>query len=336
MVFEIYQKIIVLSLICGIVSFTSTYMLMPRLIRKLKDANIVGKDIHKWEKPIVAEMGGIGILFGYIISSFVAVYISFNISFLNYLTFSLIISILVILLVGLIGMVDDLIVLSYKEKLVLLFFAGLPLVWIAPMGVGLVYLISIPIALSIASNLTNMLAGLNGIETGLGIIAMISLTISCIIMGKVDVSLMSMAMLGALIAFFYYNRYPANVFPGDVGTLIIGANIATIAFIGRLKLIALIILMPNIIDGFLKFRSAGAVERHKSTPTQVREDGILVSPPEGFQSLIRLILKKPMSEKDAVKYVWLIGIIFGLIGIFMALWSPFGPEGFLGLVKSFF
>ena len=38
---------------------------MPHLIRRLENANIVGKDIHKSLKPIVAEMGGLGILFGF-------------------------------------------------------------------------------------------------------------------------------------------------------------------------------------------------------------------------------------------------------------------------------
>lgn len=331
-----FQLILVISAICLIVAFLSTYFVMPRLIRKLKKADITGKDIHKPEKPIVAEMGGIGILFGFIISSFTAVYIVSKVSFLGYLQFPLIISILVILIVGIVGMVDDLILLSYKEKLVLLFFAGLPLIWIAPPTVGVLYLISIPIAVTITANLTNMLAGLNGIETGLGIIAMTSLTISCIVMGKADVTLMSVSLLGALIAFLYYNRYPSNVFPGDVGTLIIGANIATVAFIGRLKLVALIILMPNIIDASLKFFSAGAVERHHSKPTQVKEDGTLVSPSEGFRSLIRLVLKKPMSEKSVVKIIWAIGIFFGILGILVANWSPFGPEGFLGLLKNYF
>ena len=70
-------------------------------------------------------------------------------------------------------------------------------------------------------------------------------------------AIISMSMLGTLIAFLYYNKYPAKVFPGDTGTLIIGATIAAIAFIGRVKLIAFIVLLPNIIDAALKFYSYG-------------------------------------------------------------------------------
>ena len=129
-------------------------------------------------------------------------------------------------------------------------------------------------------------------------------------------------MLGALIAFLYFNRYPAKIFPGDTGTLIIGAAVVCIAFIGRVKLIALIILMPNIIDAALKFYSAGVMNRQQQKPTQLNDDGKLVRPQVGFKSLIRLVLRKPIAEKDAVKIIWAIGIIFGVLGILVAMTMP--------------
>ena len=305
-----------IAIICGLLSFFVTRITMPKIIQKLEAADIVGKDIHKSWKPVVAEMGGFGILFGFIIGMFVGICMH------EVLTFQLVIVLVVILLVGMIGIADDLLALTSKEKFFLLFLAGIPLLWAAPPNVGMLYLISIPIALSIGSNLTNMLAGLNGIESGLGIISMASLTIACIILGKYDVTIISMSMLGALIAFLYYNRYPAKIFPGDTGTLIIGATIVCIAFIGRVKLIAFIILMPNIIDAALKFYSAGVMNRQQQKPTQLNEDGKLVRPETGFKSLIRLILRKPIAEKNAVRIIWAIGIFFGVLGIIVALIMP--------------
>ena len=307
-----YQEIIIISSICGLVAFITTYLAMPKLIKKLKDAHIVGEDIHKPSKPQVAEMGGIGILFGFTIGLFVATYLY------PPLQFTLIVTLLVILLVGMIGMVDDLITLSSKEKLFLLWLAGIPLVWIAPTSLGIIYLIIIPIAVSVAANLTNMLAGLNGIESGLGVIAMTALTISCLILDKFNVSIISMTMLGALIAFLIYNKHPSRVFPGDVGTLIIGATIIVIAFIGRVKIIALIVLIPNIIDSILKFYSVGIMERQDHHPTEVGKDGKLFAPDGGFNSLIRSVLRHPMSEEKVVIVIWLIGILFGSIGILLS------------------
>ncbi|WP_296883208.1 glycosyltransferase 4 family protein [uncultured Methanobrevibacter sp.] len=305
-----------IAIICGLISFFATRLFMPKIIRKLEEADIVGKDIHKSWKPVVAEMGGFGIIFGFVIGMFSGIYMH------DIIAFQLVTVLVVILLVGMIGIIDDLLALSSKSKFFLLFIAGLPLMWVAPPNVGLFYLIVIPIALSIGSNLTNMLAGLNGIESGLGVISMTSLTIACIILGKYDVTIISMSMLGALLAFLYFNRYPAKIFPGDTGTLIIGAAIVCIAFIGRVKLIALIVLMPNIIDAALKFYSAGVMNRSQQKPTQLNEDGKLVRPDAGFKSLIRLILRKPIAEKDAVKIIWAIGIAFGILGIAVALIMP--------------
>ena len=306
----------VIAIICGLLSFSVTRLFMPKIIQKLEEADIVGKDIHKSWKPVVAEMGGFGIIFGFVIGMFSGIYMH------DILAFPLLIVLVVILLVGMIGILDDLLALSSKSKFFLLFIAGLPLMWAAPPNVGILYLISLPIALSIGSNLTNMLAGLNGIESGLGVISMASLTIACIILGKYDVTIISMSMLGALLAFLYFNRYPAKIFPGDTGTLIIGAAIVCIAFIGRVKLIALIVLMPNIIDAALKFYSAGVMNRSQQKPTQLNEDGKLVRPDAGFKSLIRLILRRSIAEKDAVKIIWGIGIVFGILGIVVALIMP--------------
>lgn len=316
MIFLPQLPLYVIAIICGLLSFLVTHWSMPLIIKKLENADIVGKDIHKSWKPIVAEMGGFGILFGFTIGMFSGIYMH------DILAFPLCIVLIVILLVGIIGIVDDLLALSSKEKFFLLFLAGIPLIWAAPPNVGLLYLIIIPIALSIGSNLTNMLAGLNGIESGLGVISMTSLTIACIILGKYDVTIISMSMLGALVSFLYFNRYPAKIFPGDTGTLIIGAAIVSIAFIGRVKLIALIVLMPNIIDAALKFYSAGFMNRQQQKPTQLNDEGKLIRPEQGFKSLIRLVLRKPISEKDAVKIIWGIGIVFGIIGIIVALVMP--------------
>ena len=124
----------VIAIICGLLSFFVTRLSMPRIIKKLEDADIVGKDLHKSWKPIVAEMGGFGILFGFIIGMFSGIYMH------DLLAFPLCIVLIVILLVGIIGIADDLLVLSSKEKLFLLFLAGLPLIWAAPPNVGILYL----------------------------------------------------------------------------------------------------------------------------------------------------------------------------------------------------
>ena len=100
-----------IAIICGLLSFAVTRLVMPRIIAKLEAADIVGKDIHKSWRPVVAEMGGFGILFGFIIGMFSGIYMH------DILTFPLVIVLVVILLVGIIGIADDLLALTTKEKL---------------------------------------------------------------------------------------------------------------------------------------------------------------------------------------------------------------------------
>ena len=80
--------------------------------------------------------------------------------------------------------------------------------------------------------------------------------------------------------------------------------------------------MPNIIDASLKFISAGVMERQQFKPTELNDEGKLVRPEQGFKSLIRLVLRRPIAEKDAVKIIWAIGIVFGVLGIIVALSMP--------------
>ena len=68
-------ELLLISGFCGLISFLITFFCMPTLIKRLKKAEIVGKDIHKLTKPEVAEMGGIGILLGFAISIMVGVYL---------------------------------------------------------------------------------------------------------------------------------------------------------------------------------------------------------------------------------------------------------------------
>ncbi|ADP77408.1 Glycosyl transferase, family 4, conserved region [Methanothermus fervidus DSM 2088] len=292
-----------------IVSFLATYLIMPKLIKKLKNAEIIGKDIHKPTKPLIPEMGGLGILLGFFLGVSIAYFLLPHYHFL--------LALVVVFFVGIVGVIDDLVNLSWKEKIFLLFFSSLPVIFTFPKTIF--YLILIPLAFIVVPNLTNMLAGLNGLESGLGSIVMFFITIVCVILGKFHVTPISAAMFGSLFAFLLYNKYPARIFPGDVGTLTIGACICVVAFFGNIEFIVLIMLMPYIIDASLKFFSAGIMERSQHKPTKVTKDGLLVLPKErNFNSLIRLLLlKKPMKENEIVKIIWVIEIIFCILAVLL-------------------
>ena len=62
-------------------------------------------------------------------------------------------------------------------------------------------------------------------------------------------------LLGSLLAFFYYNKYPAKIFPGDTLIIFMGATIGCAAIINDLKIEGAILLSPMIFEFFLKLRT---------------------------------------------------------------------------------
>jgi phospho-N-acetylmuramoyl-pentapeptide-transferase len=51
-----------------------------------------------------------------------------------------------------------------------------------------------------------------------------------------ETTIFAVAMVGAVIGFFWYNTYPAQVFMGDTGSLMLGGVIAVLAIILRKEL----------------------------------------------------------------------------------------------------
>ena len=61
---------------------------------------------------------------------------------------------------------------------------------------------------------------------GLGIFFML---VSYIVFKEYGVTVFSAALIGGLIGFLWYNKYPAKVFMGDTGSLFLGASVALMA-----------------------------------------------------------------------------------------------------------
>jgi phospho-N-acetylmuramoyl-pentapeptide-transferase len=102
------------------------------------------------------------------------------------------------------------------------------------------------------SNGANITDGLDGLATGVSAIIAICLGIFAYASGNIrladylnimyipnlaEVSVFIGAMLGACVGFLWYNSYPAQVFMGDTGSLMLGGIIASLSFIVRKELL---------------------------------------------------------------------------------------------------
>ena len=278
-----------------VIAFALSALLTKFIIKKMINVKY-GIDLHKEEKIKVAEMGGIAPLLT-------------NIAILPFFNPYVLV---VVVLSGIIGIVDDIAKLSPKEKLILLGMVGIPVGILLNMDVFHLFLLIAGI--SIASNLTNMLAGFNGLEIGVGIISSIFLGLCLLIVGDVDGFQLVMVCVASYLGLFIFNKYPAKVFPGDVGTLPIGAFLAAVAVWKGIILPFLIIMIPYILDASLKFYSAGVTKREEHKPTVLKNGKLYVE--GGYLSLPRIILKKkPMKEYEIVFVIWGISVFCGILSL---------------------
>lgn len=254
-------------------AFISTYLIIPKWIRKAEIFGLIGRDMNKPTRPDVAEMGGICIIWGFGIG--ILLYIgldTFLITAQNQETYLFLAAYCTILMISILGMLDDLLgwkkgITNWKKPLIVIpacipmvvINAGSSTMELPILGVldwGVLYpLIVIPVAITCAANGYNILAGYNGLEAGMGIIILSAMALISWLSGASTSLVLALCMAGTLGAFMLFNWYPARLFPGDTMTYAVGALIACIAIYGHMQKAALILFIPYIIDLILVARS---------------------------------------------------------------------------------
>jgi UDP-N-acetylglucosamine--dolichyl-phosphate N-acetylglucosaminephosphotransferase len=310
-----------------VLSAGSAGLAIAGLLPNLRRAGIVGQDLHKPGRPEIPEMGGLGIAFGFTVGLLWA--IAFG-TFFELDTpidqFDLFAILATVLIITLIGVLDDLIALPQGIKVFLPLIASLPLVavkagqtfmtipFLGRVEFGYWYtLVIVPLGVTGAANAVNILAGFNGLEAGMGLVAMISLAVIAAILGAETALVVLIAGIGALIAVLYSNWYPARVLLGDAGTLTIGAILAASSIVGNFEAAGLIVILPYFFDFIIKathgFPSRGWWG-------ELRE-GRLHCPTSRPVSLCQWIMKLSggISERSLVMVLMGIEALFGLLAV---------------------
>ena len=121
-------------------------------------------------------------------------------------------------------------------------------------------------------NSINFIDGLDGLSSGIGLIAaatlgIISLTTAVGALGQPFVAVLCFALVGALLGFLRWNFHPASIFVGTSGVMFIGYTLALLSILGTAKVaVALLVLGVPIIDTFWIIIRRLAVGRSPFTP----------------------------------------------------------------------
>ncbi len=311
-----------------LISFIATLLILPKWIERAKKEKLTGRDVHKLKKEKIAESGGIAVLIGFIIGAFL--YVGLKTFFFEVETNLIqILGLLsVLFFAAMVGVFDDILGwkrgLLRKTRIALLLFAAIPLIALnsgtsTMLGLefGLIYpLIFVPLAIVGTASTFNFIAGYNGLEASQGMILLASLSIVTFITGNPWLSVISMCMVAALFAFYFFNKYPAKVFPGDTLTYPVGALIGAIAILGNIEKIALFFFIPYIIEVGLKTRG----KLKKESFSDIQKDGSLklrYKKIYGLEHLAIRILQKIKPNHKA--YEWEVPLLINLFQILIVV-----------------
>lgn len=155
------------------------------------------------------------------------------------------------------------------------------------------------------ANAVNITDGLDGLAGGVLMIALASFWVISRSILDVPTSLFIAAWLGGIIAFLYFNIYPARIFLGDAGSLSFGATFAVIGLIlGKVFALAIIggVFVVEIFTSLIQLLGKKFLKKR-------------IFPAAPFHLWLQL---KGWEEPKIVMRLWLASIIFSILGLMIA------------------
>ena len=234
-------------LLATIIAFSTVFILTPILMKLAFKYNFTDKPTkrkkHKGETPLC---GGIAMFIGFFISYFIVFH---NYSFDE--KYGIFIGSLLILIIG---VVDDYYKSIGKEfgitprlivqllAAVIVFKSGFSFegfknpftdeyITLSPI---VQFVLTITWIFGVTT-VINWSDGMDGLAGGLSFISAMTFAATAIILGQPPSLLFSLITAGVVLAFLYYNRYPAKVFMGDSGVNFLGFILSIIALDGAFK-----------------------------------------------------------------------------------------------------
>lgn len=285
---------------------------MAKSIRSLKSKGQVVKDFHKPGKPDVPRPAGPLLLLGIASAEIILYILTLN---------NAVLAILLTTVIGfIVGIVDDRKIMPGWFKPLALVAAAIPIILLGAHGnylnlifgsafIPILYIPLILVIIPIVGNTINSIDVLNGVASSSVIIALIPILASVLLFGNAYVFLAGLPLLAGTLAFYKYHRYPSRIFPGDSGTLLMGTMLGAISIAGNSEIVAVIALLPAVMNSFLFLSSMKKIVEHrevKARPTILTDDfKLMASKDRGAPvTLLRLILSDgPLTEEKIIKQI---------------------------------
>lgn len=279
-------------------------------------------------KTAMPTMGGLAIFLAFTFATFVLLRPQFN----THMLFSLFLAEAVIIITG---MIDDIKELSPKQKLFGLTIAALIVYFLAGIRMTEVNLpfvhfelgwLSLPITIIWILGITNalnLIDGLDGLATGVSIIALFTMGIIgffFLTVAEVGTPIMIFTLVAALIGFLPHNFHPAKIFLGDTGSLYIGFMLSVLSLQGLKNVTFVALVIPVVILGVPITDTAYAIIRRKLNNKPIMQ--------ADKHHLHHRLMQMGLSHRQTVLVIYGIALIFSMISLLYPL-STFWGNVFL-------
>ncbi|MGV3336500.1 phospho-N-acetylmuramoyl-pentapeptide-transferase [Latilactobacillus curvatus] len=250
--------------------FVITVIFMPLFIGYLrfkKEGQTIREEGPKWhaKKNGTPTMGGLLFIIAAVVSS---IWVGL---FLKQLTNSLLIAMFILVLYGILGFSDDFIKVFRKQNLGLRawqkllgqiiggivfitvyfhegFSTALEIPVIGTISSNWFFCVFVLVWLVGFSNAVNLTDGIDGLVAGLATISFATYTIIAFRQNQIDVAIFGLSIIGGLLGFLIYNKKPAQIFMGDVGSLALGGALAAMSILLHREFSLLLVGLVYVIE----------------------------------------------------------------------------------------
>jgi len=189
--------------------------------------------------------------------------------------------------------------------------------------VWIVYVLVVIFIITAVSNGANITDGLDGLAAGTSVIIGLTLAVLAYVSGnKVfsqylnvmfipnsgELAIFCAAFVGACIGFLWYNTYPAQVFMGDTGSLMLGGVIATLAIVIRKEMLIPVLCGIFLIENLSVIIQVGYFKYTKRKYGEGRRVFLMSPLHHHFQ-------KKNYHESKIVIRFLIVGIILAVVSL---------------------
>jgi UDP-N-acetylglucosamine--dolichyl-phosphate N-acetylglucosaminephosphotransferase len=316
--------LLVMLIVFFLVPFLFMMLALPYIIPKLKEKGHYVRDMYKKTLVEIPVNGGLILLLFTIFS--LSVLTLFYGKIITPINFTIIV---VVVLFALYGMLDDMVNIGRPAKLILLYYCAYPLIpfitasafifpYFGQTDLSLFYLqIIIPTYVPVVANLVNMHSGFNGLAPGLSLILLATLVLKTFFFGNIFNALFFVCLTGGLLAYFFFENYPARIFWGNIGALSVGAAIGAFIVTQGFIISGFIMLIPHTVNFLMYVYWRMHTRKYPlSKFGKVRDDGTLEVPnPLTLKWVLPYYFR--VTEKEGAAAMYALTAVFCVIGFYV-------------------